>query len=142
MPRAAGKGRPRANRRGTKVRFKPDPQIFGEKARFSPQRLFKMARAKAYLFGGVEIRWRCEAALLAGIEGVPAEETFHFPGGLKDYLAGEIEGKGWSHPEIFTGRSDGPAQRFGRMGGRLDRGRRRLRLLLLQHDSDRRRRHA
>ena len=49
------------NRRGTKVRFKPDAQIFGEGARFEPARLFKMARSKAYLFGGVEIRWSCAA---------------------------------------------------------------------------------
>src|SRR6516162_5148287 len=60
------------NRRGTKVRFKPDPQIFGDKAKFNPQRLFKMARAKAYLFGGDEIRWHCDKALLHGIEAVPA----------------------------------------------------------------------
>jgi DNA gyrase/topoisomerase IV subunit B len=50
----------------TRVRFKPAPQIFGDKAKFNPQRLFKMARAKAYLFGGVEIRWRCDKALLHG----------------------------------------------------------------------------
>src|ERR1700750_619622 len=48
------------NRRGTSIRFKPDPQIFGAKASFKPARLFKMARSKAYLFGGVEIRWRCD----------------------------------------------------------------------------------
>src|SRR5712671_6097817 len=48
------------NRRGTKVRFKPDAEIFGAKAKFNPLRLFKMARAKAYLFGGVEIRWHCD----------------------------------------------------------------------------------
>ena len=47
------------NKRGTKVRFHPDPQIFGPKAAFKPQRVFKMARSKAYLFGGVEIRWTC-----------------------------------------------------------------------------------
>src|SRR5215468_2632062 len=52
-----------ANRRGTKVRFKPDAQIFGEKAAFNPQRLFKMTRAKAYLFGDVEIRWHCDKEL-------------------------------------------------------------------------------
>src|ERR1700726_4009527 len=75
------------NRRGTKVRFKPDPEIFGAKAKFNPQRLFKMARAKAYLFGGVEIRWHCDKALLAGIDSVPENDTFHFPDGLKDYLA-------------------------------------------------------
>ncbi|MFY9737384.1 MAG: ATP-binding protein, partial [Rhodoplanes sp.] len=96
------------NRRGTKVRFKPDPQIFGAKARFSPLRLFKMARAKAYLFGGVEIRWRCDKALLAGIDGVPEEETFHFPGGLQDYLASTLNGQTLVHPDIFTGRSGRP----------------------------------
>src|SRR5215470_1267501 len=52
------------NRRGTKVRFKPDADIFGAKVKFNPLRLFKMARAKAYLFGGVEIRWRCDKELL------------------------------------------------------------------------------
>ncbi len=52
------------NRRGTKVRFLPDPEIFGENARFDPARVFRMARSKAYLFGGVEIRWRCAPALL------------------------------------------------------------------------------
>src|SRR5918993_1240413 len=54
------------NRRGTKVRFHPDPQIFGVDALFVPRRIFKMARSKAYLFGGVEVRWRCAPALLAG----------------------------------------------------------------------------
>jgi topoisomerase-4 subunit B len=53
------------NRRGTSVRFKPDPEIFGKSAKFKPARLLKMARSKAYLFGGVEIRWRCDPALLA-----------------------------------------------------------------------------
>ena len=93
------------NRRGTKVRFKPDAEIFGAKATFKPQRLFRMARSKAYLFGGVEIRWRCAPELLKGIEGVPAEDTFHFPGGLKDYLSGAIHADALVHPEIFSGKS-------------------------------------
>ena len=96
------------NRRGTKVRFKPDPQIFGDKAKFNPQRLFKMARAKAYLFGGVEIRWHCDKALLHGIEGVPEDETFRFPDGLKDYLAAAVAGQTLVHPDIFTGKSGRP----------------------------------
>jgi topoisomerase IV subunit B len=74
------------NRRGTKVRFLPDPQIFSAEARFDPARVFKMARSKAYLFGGVEIRWRCAPALIGDGSKVPAEATFHFPGGLRDYL--------------------------------------------------------
>ena len=60
------------NRRGTKIRFRPDTEIFGAKASFKPQRLFKMARSKAYLFGGVEIRWRCDPELLKGVDDVPA----------------------------------------------------------------------
>jgi topoisomerase-4 subunit B len=96
------------NRRGTKVRFKPDPEIFGAKAKFNPLRLFKMARAKAYLFGGVEIRWHCDKALLAGIDGVPEIETCHFPDGLKDYLAAALAGQTLVHPDIFTGKSGRP----------------------------------
>ena len=92
------------NRRGTRVRFRPDPQIFGEAARFDPARLFKMARSKAYLFGGVEIRWSCDPAILKG-EAVPDKAVFRFPGGLKDYLAREIEGKALVTDQMFHGRA-------------------------------------
>ncbi|MBU6476212.1 MAG: DNA topoisomerase IV subunit B, partial [Alphaproteobacteria bacterium] len=81
------------NRRGTKVRFQPDPQIFGPNAKFDPARLFRMTRSKAYLFGGVEIRWRCAPALLEADGRIPAEAVFHFPGGLRDYLAADVEGQ-------------------------------------------------
>src|SRR6202000_871830 len=91
------------NRRGTKISFRPDTDIFGAKAAFKPQRLVKMARSKAYLFGGVEIRWRCDPSLLKGIEDVPAEDSFHFPGGLKDYLAAAIHADMLVTPVIFFG---------------------------------------
>ena len=94
------------NRRGTKVRFLPDPQIFGAQARFDPARVFKMARSKAYLFGGVEIRWRCAPPLISDASKVPAEATFHFPGGLRDYLAADIEGEALVADQDFTGRVD------------------------------------
>jgi topoisomerase-4 subunit B len=94
------------NRRGTTVRFRPDPQIFGDKVHWDPARLFRMTRAKAYLFGGVEIRWTCAKDLLNGVEGVPEEATLHFPGGLKDYLAATINGSTLVHPDIFSGRSE------------------------------------
>src|SRR6202522_2546244 len=93
------------NRRGTRIRFKPDTEIFGAKAIFKPRRLFKMARSKAYLFGGVEIRWRCDPALLKGIEDVPAEDTFHFVGGLKDYLGAAVHADTLVHQDIFAGKS-------------------------------------
>jgi topoisomerase-4 subunit B len=96
------------NRRGTKVRFHPDAQIFGAEAKFSPRRVFKMARSKAYLFGGVEIRWKCAASLLAGGENVPAEATFRFPGGLRDYLLKEIEGTTQIADGVFSGKVTKP----------------------------------
>jgi topoisomerase-4 subunit B len=92
------------NRRGTSLRFKPDPQIFGDKAKFDPARLFRMARAKAYLFGGVEIRWSCDPSLIK--DDTPAEAVLHFPGGLQDYLAVSIESATRVHPDIFAGGSE------------------------------------
>ena len=74
------------NRRGTAVTFCPDPEIFGEKPYFRPSTLYRMARSKAYLFAGVEIRWRWDPALLASDDLVPAEAVLHYPGGLSDYL--------------------------------------------------------
>src|SRR3974390_3319385 len=91
------------NRRGTKVRFKPDAQIFGAKAHFRPERVFRMTRSKAYVLGGVEIRWHCAPELLKGIENVPESATFHFEDGLRDYLAVSLEGTTLVHPDIFTG---------------------------------------
>ncbi len=95
------------NRRGTKVRFKPDPEIFGKTAKFKPSILYKMARSKAYLFGGVEIRWLCDAALVADGK-VPEKDTFHFPGGLKDYLEVTIEGRTRVTNDLFAGKVTKP----------------------------------
>ncbi len=95
------------NRRGTRVRFHPDAQIFGS-LKFDPRRLFKMARSKAYLFGGVEIRWRCAPSLVEGMEDVPAEAVHRFPGGLSDYLARDIEGKELVLDTVFAGKVTKP----------------------------------
>jgi topoisomerase-4 subunit B len=82
---------PAPNRRGTIVSFKPDVKIFGA-AQFSPRVLYRMARSKAYLFRGVEIRWKCDPALLKPEGDIPAEDVLKFPGGLLDFLKGEIAG--------------------------------------------------
>ena len=94
------------NRRGTKVRFRPDPKIFGKGAAFRPARLFRMARSKAYLFRGVEIRWSCAKALLAGDSETPESAVFHFPGGLKDFLEDRIKGQTTVANDVFAGRID------------------------------------
>lgn len=92
------------NRRGTTVRFHPDPEIFGKTAAFRAARLFQMARAKAYLQPGVEIRWSCDPEKIKEGGVTPTQAVFHFPDGLKDYLAETIGAKP-TLTEIFAGRS-------------------------------------
>ncbi|MFK0691205.1 DNA topoisomerase IV subunit B [Mesorhizobium sp. IMUNJ 23033] len=94
------------NRRGTKIRFHPDEQIFGKGAAFEPARLYRMTRSKAYLFGGVEIRWSCEPSLIKEKDQTPAKAEFHFPGGLKDYLKASLGDEFQVTREIFAGKSD------------------------------------
>ena len=74
------------NRRGTCVTFTPDSEIFGTKNMLDPDRLYAMSKAKAYLFGGVEIRWHCAPDLIRDADKTPAEDVLKFPNGLKDYL--------------------------------------------------------
>ncbi len=87
------------NRRGTTVTFHADEEIFGHH-RFKPARLFKSIRSKAYLFSGVEIRWKSEID-----DGeTPCEATFHFPGGLADYLKETLNGSATYAEQPFAGK--------------------------------------
>ena len=95
-----------ANKRGTTICFKPDPEIFGDKAVFRPSTLFNMAKAKAYLFKGVEIRWSCASELLRGKDEIPEKATLHFPGGLADYLDTTLDGRETVTGLPFTGEAD------------------------------------
>jgi topoisomerase IV subunit B len=95
------------NRRGTRVRFHADPLVFG-KAQFQPARVYRMARSKAYLYRGVEIRWRCAASLLGKNPEVPAEAVLHFPGGLGDFLAATLEGRPTVTSTPFIGEANLP----------------------------------
>ena len=91
-----------ANRRGTTISFIPDTEIFGA-LKFSPARLFKLCRSKAYLFRGVKIRWSCDPSLLKPDSDIPAEAELHFPGGLRDSLAAELGEAALVLPEIWAG---------------------------------------
>jgi topoisomerase IV subunit B len=93
---------PAPNKRGTSIMFHPDPKIFGAQAKFKPARLFKMARSKAYLFGGVEIRWKCAPSLIK--DDTPAEAVFHFERGLTDYLKSLAGSKPTVTDDIFSGK--------------------------------------
>src|SRR4051812_46031550 len=95
------------NRRGTTTAFTPDPEIFGADARFDPLRIYQLARSKAYLFAGVEIRWRCDPSLTSA--DVPETAVFQFPGGLADHLAEQIGDRPCVTNQPFTGRQAFPA---------------------------------
>ena len=90
-----------SNRRGTYVTFLPDKEIFGNH-KFKPSRLFKSIRSKAYLFSGVEIKWKSEI-----IDGeTPTDATFHFPGGLSDFLNETLNGVSTYAHHPFAGSVD------------------------------------
>ncbi|MCB2094962.1 MAG: DNA topoisomerase IV subunit B [Rhodobacteraceae bacterium] len=101
---------PTPNRRGTTVTFHADAEIFGHH-RFKPARLLKMVKSKAYLFSGVEIRWKC--AIDDG--ETPAEATFHFPGGLADYLGEQLTGASTYADRPFAGKVEFQ-EKFGQPG--------------------------
>jgi topoisomerase-4 subunit B len=101
------------NRRGTSVAFTPDPVIFGPELHFKPARLYKLARSKAYLFAGVEIRWKCAPELIS--DDTPAEAVFQFPGGLADHLKEQLGTREGATAEFFSG-----AQEFPDAQGRVE----------------------
>ncbi len=104
---------PTPNRRGTTIAFTPDLDIFGADAKFKPARLFRLARSKAYLYAGVEIRWRCDPELAT--DDIPAEAVFQFPGGLSDHLREQLGTRECATTDFFAGTQDFPSS-----GGRVE----------------------
>jgi topoisomerase-4 subunit B len=100
------------NRRGTTIRFKPDPEIFA-KHTFRPERLYRFCRSKAYLYRGVEIRWACDPALIK--DETPPQGVLHFPGGLADFLSAALEGRPTVVPAAWSGEAE-----FPEAAGRVD----------------------
>ncbi len=92
-----------SNRRGTSITFHPDSEIFGHQLKFKPKRVYSLARSKAYLYKGIEIRWSCDPILLAATPEIPSEDVIRFPGGLKDYLTTRLSELEIVIPEAFTG---------------------------------------
>ena len=105
---------PTPNRRGTTIRMRPDPEIFGPGTQFRPAVVHRMARSKAYLFRGVEIRWQCDPELVAGTD-VPAREVFHFPAGLEDFLKATLADRACVADLPFVGTAE-----LGNGGGRVE----------------------
>ncbi|MGF1475342.1 MAG: DNA topoisomerase IV subunit B [Geminicoccaceae bacterium] len=95
-----------ANRRGTSVWFKPDPEIFKSHNKFRAERLYRMARSKAYLFRGVEIRWQADPSVLPPSGEIPERDRFHFPQGLKDFLSSMLDDRRVIGEALFDGEVD------------------------------------
>lgn len=94
------------NRRGTRVRFLPDPEIFGADRSFEPLRLYRMAQSKAYLFQNLHVEWQCASARLAADGGVPEQDSFHFSNGLRDFLQAELAEAATLAEPPFAGKAD------------------------------------
>ena len=94
---------PISNRRGTSITFRPDPEIFGTNCCFVPNKLYRMARSKAFLFKGIHILWKCAPELIGEGEQTPAESELHFPDGLKDFLNYQIGSRTTINRSAFTG---------------------------------------
>ncbi len=93
------------NRRGTSITFRPDPEIFGANCCFSPNKLYRMARSKAFLFKGIHILWKCAQELLNESDVTPAYAELHFPNGLRDFLNYQIGSRTTINKMSFTGES-------------------------------------
>ena len=101
------------NRRGTCIKFSPDPDIFGTECQFKPSILYKMAKSKAYLFAGVEIRWKCSPNLnLSTTVLIPENETICYPDGLADYLKDATNGRNLRLSSAFTDKTELDGQKF------------------------------
>ena len=93
---------------GSTITFLPDTEIFGESLHFKPLILYRMARAKAFLFRGVEIKWKCTPALIKETDNLLANDTLHFPNGLEDFLAYKIGQRPTVTPKAFAGKANLP----------------------------------
>jgi len=94
-----------ANRRGTSITFRPDPEIFGANCCFSPNKLYRMARSKAFLFKGIRILWKCAPELLDENDITPAEAELHYPNGLRDFLNYQLGNRATVNKAMFYGES-------------------------------------
>ncbi len=94
------------NRRGTSITFKPDPEIFGVNSNLQPNRIFRMARSKAFLFKGIKINWKCSAEIIDEGEATPTETELCFPNGILDFLNYQVGSKATINRRPFAGEAD------------------------------------
>ncbi len=95
----------KTNKKGTKITFKPDEEIFDKNVKFNIEKLYNFCKSKAYLFAGIEIRWSCNE-LVAEENNIPRSEIFNFSKGLEDFLVNEVKGSTFITQESFSGKKE------------------------------------
>ena len=95
----------KTNKKGTKILFKPDEDIFDNNVKFNIERLYSFCKSKAYLFAGIEIRWSCDESI-ANESNVPTSEVFNFSKGLEDFLTNEVKDSSFVTQESFIGKKE------------------------------------
>jgi topoisomerase-4 subunit B len=95
----------KTNKKGTKILFKPDEDIFDNNVKFNIERLYSFCKSKAYLFAGIEIRWSCDESI-ANESNVPTSEVFNFSKGLEDFLTNEVKDSSFVAQESFIGKKE------------------------------------
>ena len=95
----------KTNKKGTKITFKPDEEIFDNNVKFNIEKLYNFCKSKAYLFAGIEVRWSCNE-LIAEENNIPKSETFNFSKGLEDFLINEVKGSTFIAQESFSGKKE------------------------------------
>lgn len=94
------------NRRGTSITFKPDPEIFGVNSNLCPNRIYRMARSKAFLFKGIHINWSCAPEILCEGDQTPQEAELNFPNGILDFLNYQVGAKATINRRPFAGEAE------------------------------------
>ncbi len=99
----------KTNKKGTKISFKPDEDIFDKNLKFNIEKLYNFCKSKAYLFAGIEIRWTCNE-LVANENNTPTSEVFNFSKGLEDFLVNEVKDSTFVAQESFSGKKEKDAK--------------------------------
>ena len=95
----------KTNKKGTKITFKPDEEIFDKNLKFNIEKLYNFCKSKAYLFAGIEIRWSCNQ-LIAEEINIHKSEIFNFSKGLEDFLVNEVKDSTFIAQESFSGKKE------------------------------------
>ena len=96
----------KAIKSGTKITFSPDRTIFSSNKFFNPEKIYELAKSKAYLFSGVTIDWKAPNIKDNQLNKIPSAERFHFENGLMDLVKANTAVEYNITNDYFVGNAD------------------------------------